>query len=162
MANKALFRTRISNNQQLCCCGGSGLCRSDRRIAGCHTPGDICKRVHRFHDDVIKWKHFPRYWPFARGIHRSPVNSPHKGQWRGALMFSLIWTRIIGCVNYDEAGDLRRCRALYDVIVMYHVILANSYYYWWFISAWLLRLSLGCLCPWLFLLNHGLRLSKKN
>ena len=23
------------------------------------------------HDDVIKWKHFPRYWPFVRGIHRS-------------------------------------------------------------------------------------------
>ena len=37
------------------------------------------------HDEVIKWKHFPRYWPFVRGIHRSPVNSPHKGQWRGAL-----------------------------------------------------------------------------
>ena len=32
------------------------------------------------HDDVIKWKHFPRYWPFVRGIHRSTVNSPHKGQ----------------------------------------------------------------------------------
>ena len=30
------------------------------------------------------------YWPFARGIHRSMVNSPHKGQWRGALMFSFI------------------------------------------------------------------------
>ena len=42
------------------------------------------------HGDVIKWKHFPRYWPFVREIHRSPVNSPHKGQWRGALMFSLI------------------------------------------------------------------------
>ena len=42
------------------------------------------------HDDVIKWKHFPRYWPFVRGSHRSPVNSLHKGQWRGALMFSLI------------------------------------------------------------------------
>ena len=28
--------------------------------------------------------------PFVRGIHRWPVNSPHKGQWRGALMFSLI------------------------------------------------------------------------
>ena len=39
------------------------------------------------HDDVIKWKHFPRYWPFVWGIHRSPVNSPHKGQWCGALMF---------------------------------------------------------------------------
>ena len=25
----------------------------------------------RPHDDVIKWKHFPRYWPFVRGIHRS-------------------------------------------------------------------------------------------
>ena len=33
-----------------------------------------------FHDDVIKWKHFPRYWPFVRGIHRWPVNSRHKGQ----------------------------------------------------------------------------------
>ena len=37
-------------------------------------------------DDVIKWKHFPRYWSFVRGIHRSTVNSPHKGHWRGALM----------------------------------------------------------------------------
>ena len=44
----------------------------------------------REHDDVIKWKHSPRYWPFVRGIHRSLVNSPHKGQWRGAMMFSLI------------------------------------------------------------------------
>ena len=25
-----------------------------------------------------KLKHFPRSWPFARGIHRSPVNSPQK------------------------------------------------------------------------------------
>ena len=30
-----------------------------------------------FHDDSIKWKHFPRYWPFVRGIHRWPVNYPH-------------------------------------------------------------------------------------
>ena len=43
------------------------------------------------HDDVIKWKHFPRYWPFVRGIQRSPVNFPHKGQWRRNSMFSLIW-----------------------------------------------------------------------
>ena len=42
------------------------------------------------HDDVIKWKHFPRYWSFVRGIHRSSVNSPHKGQWRRALGVSLI------------------------------------------------------------------------
>ena len=31
-----------------------------------------------WHDDVIKWKPFPRYWPFVRGIHRSPVNSRTK------------------------------------------------------------------------------------
>ena len=42
------------------------------------------------HGDVTKWKHFPRYWPFVRRIHRSPVNSTHKGKWRGTLMFSLI------------------------------------------------------------------------
>ena len=34
---------------------------------------------------MIKWKHFPRYWPFVREIHRSPVNSSHKGQWCGAF-----------------------------------------------------------------------------
>ena len=39
------------------------------------------------HDDVIKWKYFPRHWPFVREIHRSPMDSPHKGQWRGDLMF---------------------------------------------------------------------------
>ena len=72
------------------------------------------------HDDVIKWNHFPGYWPFVLGIHRSPVNSPHKGQWRGALMFSLICTRISGWVNNGEAGDLRRHRAHYDVIIMGH------------------------------------------
>ena len=70
------------------------------------------------HDDVIKWKHFPRYWPFVRGIHRSPVNSPHKGQLRGALMFSLIWASINGWVNNCATGDLRRYRIHYDVTVM--------------------------------------------
>ena len=70
------------------------------------------------HDDVIKWKHFPRYWPFVRGIHRSPVNSTHKGQCRGALMFSLICVWINDWVNNREAGDLRRYHAHYDVIVM--------------------------------------------
>ena len=74
--------------------------------------------VAQTNEDVIKWKHFPRYWPFVRGIHRSPVNSPHKGQWRGALMFSLICARINGWVNNGEAGDLRHHSAHYDVIVM--------------------------------------------
>ena len=38
----------------------------------------VVKPLNLLHDDVIKWKHFPRYWPFVRGIHWSPVNSPHK------------------------------------------------------------------------------------
>ena len=74
------------------------------------------------HDDVIKWKHFPRYWPFVRGIHRSTVNSPHKGHWRGALIFSLICVWINGYVNNREASDLRRYRAHYDVSVMQQVM----------------------------------------
>ena len=50
----------------------------------------ICYQIYKgnvnyiSHDDVVQWKHFPHYWPFKRGIHRSPVNSPHKSQWRGA------------------------------------------------------------------------------
>ena len=71
------------------------------------------------HDDVIKWKHFPRYWPFARGIHRFPVNSPHKGQWRGSFMFSLISAWINGWVNNREAGYLRRPLGHYDVRIMH-------------------------------------------
>ena len=70
------------------------------------------------HDDVMKWKHFPRYWPFAQGIHLSPVNSPHKVQWRGALMFSLIRAWLSGLVYTREAGDLRRHRTHYDVSAM--------------------------------------------
>ena len=49
-----------------------------------------------------------------------PVNSPHKGQWRGALMFSLICVWINGWVNKREAGDLKRYRGHYDVMVMNH------------------------------------------
>ena len=73
-----------------------------------HHIDQVAQSVSRFpfvscqyynHDNVIKWKHFSRYWPFVRWIHRSPVNSPHKGQWRGALMFTLICGRINGWVN---------------------------------------------------------------
>ena len=56
-----------------------------------------------FHDDVIKWRHFPRYWSFVRG------------------MFSLICVWINDWVNDREAGDLRRYRAHYDVIVMFAI-----------------------------------------
>ena len=61
-----------------------------------------------------------------------PVNSPHKGQWRGALMFSLIYTWINDWVNKRETGDLRRHRGHYDVIVMYIKTTATSRTGSWF------------------------------
>ena len=70
------------------------------------------------HDDVIKWKHFPRYCPSVPIIRRYPVNFPHKDQWRGAFIFSLICSWINGWVNNSEAGDLRGHCAHYDVTVM--------------------------------------------
>ena len=70
------------------------------------------------HDDVIKWKHLSRHWLYVRGIHRSPVNSPYKGQWRGAVMSSLICAWINVWVNNREASELRCHRAYYDFTVM--------------------------------------------
>ena len=58
-----------------------------------------------------------RWWLW--GIHRSPVNSPHTDQWRGALMFSLITAWTNGWVNNQDASDLRCHRAHYDVTVMW-------------------------------------------
>ena len=51
-------------------------------------------------------------------VGNSPVNSTHKGQWCGALIFSLICARINGWVNNREAGYLRCHHAHYDIIVM--------------------------------------------
>ena len=101
------------------------LCEGNPPVTGGFPSqrGSNARSISMWHDDVIKWKHFPRYWPFVRGIHRSPVNSLHKGQWRGALIFfSLICIWINGWVNNREAGDLRQYCAHYDVIVMiiYH------------------------------------------
>ena len=87
--------------------------------------------VEWFHDDAIKWKHISPYWPFLRGIQRSPVNSPHKGEWRGALMFSWICAWINRWASNGEAGNLRRHCAHYDVMLMWladftHVWLPRS------------------------------------
>ena len=90
------------------------------------------------HDDVIKWKQFPRYWSFVRGIHRSPVNSPHKGQWRGALMMSLICTWTNDLVNNRDAGDLKRHGAHCDVTAPIVTSL-------WRPPAWLLMSTAGSL-----------------
>ena len=79
--------------------------------------------------DVIKtttthtwWRHqvetLSALLAICAGNSPPPVNSPHKGQWRGALVFSLICVWMNDWVNNREAGDLRRRRAHYDIIVI--------------------------------------------
>ena len=72
----------------------------------------------RWHDDVIKWKHFPRYWPFVRVIHRHrwiPLTKASDAEF-WCFLWSIPW--INSWINNREAGDLRHHRAHYDVIVM--------------------------------------------
>ena len=95
----------------------------------CNKASGQCLYSHHCHpkvlsvciDDYQIKKHFPRCWPFMRGIHWSPVDSPHKGQWRGFFYVSLIcaWTK--GWANTRDTGDLRRPRAQYDVAAMHEV-----------------------------------------
>ena len=99
---------------------------------------------------------FSRYWPFVWGIHQSPVNSPRKGQWRKALMVFFICAWINGCVNNREAGDLRRRRAHYVIVmntlyVMWKLILCFSccflfVCYFVFVRFVLFCLGLLCFC----------------
>ena len=79
----------------------------------CHCGRNKC------HDDIIKWKHFLCYWPFVWGIHRLPVNSPHKGQWLGGLIS--FWSASEPTVeaNNKDASDLTCYRPFANVIVMW-------------------------------------------
>ena len=63
----------------------ASTCHNTLHVNNWHRVRDIPP----LHDDVIKRMHFPWYWPLVWGIHQSTVNSPHKGQWRGALLF--LW-----------------------------------------------------------------------
>ena len=64
------YYTGHSRSDLLCPDGSLDHSFGTSRVSN-FPPRSLC------HDDVIKWKQFPRYWPFVRGIHRSPVNSPH-------------------------------------------------------------------------------------
>ena len=109
----------LINNSLFSTCHLSFYEESQRIWYTRNITGDLTiKDIRQKHDDVIKWKHFPSCWVFVREIHWSTVNSPHKGQWRGALMFSLICACINGWPNNREAGDLRHHCAHYDITVM--------------------------------------------
>ena len=69
-------------------------------------------RIYTLFSAILAW------WRQQMETFPSAVNSPHNGQWRGALIFSLICAWINGWGNPRETGDLRRHRAHYDVIVM--------------------------------------------
>ena len=92
----------------------------------CHVLSQIIERKERH---TIQTQQFVTWWrrqietfsallALCAGNSPVQVNSPHKRQWRGALMFSLIYAWINDWVNNREAGDLRRYRGHYDVNVM--------------------------------------------
>ena len=85
-----------------------------------NTPGQ--HGFSRANQHSSLWRHqmatFPRYWSFVKWIHWSPVDSPHKSQGHGALMFPLICAWTNAWTNYPDAGDLRRHQAHYDVTLM--------------------------------------------
>ena len=77
-------------------------------------PCNIGKTVCKFYGIYLYIMRFP----LVRGIHQWPVDSRHKGQWLGALMFSLIFAWSNSWAKNREADDLRCHRAHYYVTVM--------------------------------------------
>ena len=72
---------------------------------------------------------------------REFTDHPHKDQWRGAVMFSLISTWINVRVNYGEAGDLRFHEAHYDIIVIPWLYRIQSDFYPFVVLGGLLSMS---------------------
>ena len=63
----------------------------DRHALSLHCRGGSNKANFIYsQDDVIKWKHFPRNWPFVRGIHRSRL-IPHT-KVSEAELWSFLWS----------------------------------------------------------------------
>ena len=83
--------------------------------------------------DVIKWKHFLRYWSFVRW----PVDSTHMGQWHGALIFSLICTS----TNGDSCNECchKICKTLMCVNSLW-----PSDAIWWHKSGFTLAQVMAC------------------
>ena len=82
---------------------------------------------------LSNWNIFRVIGPLVRGTPRSPINSPHKGQWRGVLI-SLICTWTNGYVNNLVGHELRRHGAHYDVTFMKETFMPNQddqYSAWW-------------------------------
>ena len=96
--------------------------RGIRPNLSCSLESCVMIRCFNSLSPMTWWRHqmetFSALLALCAGNSPVPVNSPHKGQWRGALVFSLICAWINGWENNGEAGDLIRHRAHYDVTVM--------------------------------------------
>ena len=75
------------------------------------------------HDDVIKWKHFPRYWPFVRGIHRSPVNLLTKASDAELSCF-------LCSAPEHTVQQTFETRVIWDSIALYHGVMVMSTIQW--------------------------------
>ena len=103
-----LRKTKTSRGKQKLVTGNNNELPWNTQTPRVYWNGGVCDTPSSrlpYNNDVIRWKHYQHYWPFVRGIHWSPVDSPHKGQWRGALMFSLICAR---ADNYWSKQSRRR------------------------------------------------------
>ena len=79
------------------------------------------KMTRVIHDDVIKWKHFPRYWPFVRGIHRSRRKASYAELW---FFFDLRLNNRLSKQSWGWwfetlSGPLwRHCNDLFSILLM--------------------------------------------
>ena len=117
------FRNEPVIHASVMCIGNKDFLKTPRQhgiilIITHHIDRFMCIEKCEIQDDVIKWKYFSRYWHFKRGNHRSMVDSPHKGQQCGALVFSVIFAWTNSWVNNRDAGYFVRHSAHYDVTVM--------------------------------------------
>ena len=71
-----------------------------------------------------------QHWLIGPWEIRSPVNSPHKGQWLGTVMFSLICAWTDDWVNNRDAGAFRHHCAHYDVTVACNLKFLISKFIW--------------------------------
>ena len=127
LVNEKLWLNKLLNKQSICLWFETPRCSCDHY----NVPWNIhmslwCLMLWLYtsswcwnHDDIIKWKLFPRCWPFVWGMHRSLVDSPHKGQWRGALMYA--WTN--GRANSPDETPWRSLwRYCNDHVIYFHKV----------------------------------------
>ena len=120
MSIKVFFRTSVAVAALAPLPGGSSLLPSGHRVLNCAVVWQIARPGRDRWDSLYPgrswWRHQMEIFSALLVLYAG--NSPHKGQWRGALMFSLICAWTNSWVNNRDAGDLRQNCVHYDVTVM--------------------------------------------